>query len=227
MAAETVREMAVGQRHDAVLATILEIGVLPVVRLDAASDAPALARALAAGGIPVLEFTLTTPGALEAIRAVRDEVPGSIVGAGTVLDGPAASAAIQAGARLLVTPTICPEVLETGRRYGVPVFCGALTPTEILAAWMGGASCVKVFPAGAFGPSYIKAVGEPLPQVPLMPSGGVTAANAGEFIRAGAVAVSAGGQLVDRALVAAGDWAGLTARAQAFSRAVREARVAL
>lgn len=220
-------EMAVVPRQDALLAVILEVGVLPVVRLAAAGDAPTLARALAAGGIPVLEFTLTTPGALEAIRAVRDAVPDSLVGAGTVLDGPAAHAAIQAGAQLLVTPTVCPGVLETGRRYGVPVFCGALTPTEILAAWMGGAACVKVFPASAFGPSYIKAVGEPLPQVPLMPSGGVTAANAGEFIRAGAVAVSAGGQLVDRALVAAGDWTGITARALAFARAVREARAAL
>ncbi|HVA91954.1 MAG TPA: bifunctional 4-hydroxy-2-oxoglutarate aldolase/2-dehydro-3-deoxy-phosphogluconate aldolase [Chloroflexota bacterium] len=218
--------MATVQRHDT-LAAILDVGVLPVVRLDEAGDAVALARALAAGGIPVLEFTLTTPGALDAIRAVRDAVPDSIVGAGTVLDGAAAYAAIQAGAQLLITPTVCPGVLETGRRYGAPVFCGALTPTEILAAWEQGASCVKVFPASAFGPSYIKAVGEPLPQAPLMPSGGVTAANAGDFIRAGAVAVSAGGQLVDRAMVAAGDWAGITARALAFSQAVREARAAL
>jgi 2-dehydro-3-deoxyphosphogluconate aldolase/(4S)-4-hydroxy-2-oxoglutarate aldolase len=171
-----------------------------------------------------VEYTLTNPDALEAVRAVRRAVPHVIAGAGTVLDGESARLAILSGAQYLVTPTVCPDVISTGLRYGVPTLCGAMTPTEILTAWQAGSGCIKVFPAGTLGPAYFKAVSAPLPQVRLMPSGGVSMANAGDFIRAGAAAVSAGSELVDGSAVARGDWSAITERAVAFVQAVREAR---
>jgi 2-dehydro-3-deoxyphosphogluconate aldolase/(4S)-4-hydroxy-2-oxoglutarate aldolase len=213
-----------GKGQRSVLDDVLEIGVVPVVRLDDLTTAVELAQALAAGGVPTVEYTLTNPGAIEAIRAVRAEVPEVIAGAGTVLDSESARLAILAGAQYLVTPSVCPDVIMLGLRYGVPTFCGAMTPTEILAAWQLGSGCIKVFPASVLGPAYFKAVRDPLPQVRLMPSGGVTSANAGAFIRAGAVAVSAGGRLIDPEAIAQDDWRAITAQAEAFRRAVREAR---
>ncbi|HZU14291.1 MAG TPA: bifunctional 4-hydroxy-2-oxoglutarate aldolase/2-dehydro-3-deoxy-phosphogluconate aldolase [Chloroflexota bacterium] len=203
---------------------IEEIGVLPVVRLDDLSRALDLADALASGGIPVLEFTLTNPDAVDVIRMVGRERPDLTVGAGTVLDAASARLAILAGARFLVTPVLRPEVIVLGRRYGVPTLCGAFTPTEILAAWEQGSPCIKVFPASTAGPSYFRAVREPLPQVRLMPSGGVTLENTPDFIRAGAAAVSAGGQLVSPDDVRDLNWAAIRARACAFVSAVRDAR---
>jgi 2-dehydro-3-deoxyphosphogluconate aldolase / (4S)-4-hydroxy-2-oxoglutarate aldolase len=203
---------------------ILRVGVVPVVRLDDLTAATKIARSLAEGGIPVLEFTLTNPDAIEAVRSVRTTEPDVITGAGTVLDGASARLAIVAGAQYLVTPTLAPDVIAMGLRYNVPTFCGALTPTEVLAAWEAGAACVKIFPASAFGPGYIKALHGPLPQVRMMPSGGVSVENAGDFIRAGSVAVSAGGDLVSADTVIYEQWDTITQRARAFSQAVRAAR---
>jgi 2-dehydro-3-deoxyphosphogluconate aldolase/(4S)-4-hydroxy-2-oxoglutarate aldolase len=198
-----------------------------VVRLDDLSTAVDVARALAAGGVPTVEYTLTNPNAIDAVRRVREEVPDVIAGAGTVLDAESARLAILAGAQYLVTPTVTLDVIRMGQRYGVPTLCGALTPTEILTAWQSGAACIKVFPASAFGAAYFKAIRGPLPQVPLMPSGGVSADNAADFIRAGAAAVSVGSELIDGASVRAGDWNTVRSRAERLVQAVREARGSL
>ncbi len=203
---------------------LLRVGVVPVVRLNDLSSATEVARAVAEGGIPVLEFTLTNPDAIDAVRTVRAQEPDILAGAGTVLDGASARLAILAGAQYLVTPTLAPEVIAMGLRYSVPTFCGALTPTEVLAAWEAGAACVKIFPAGAFGPQYITALRGPLPHIRMMPSGGVTVENAGAFIRAGSAAVSAGSDLVSAEIVHNAQWSTLTQRAAAFSAAVQAAR---
>lgn len=221
---ETSSRFLTNRGQASLIEAVLDIGVVPVVRLDDLSAAVSVAQALAAGDVPTVEYTLTNPAAIDAIRAVRAEAPQVLAGAGTVLDGESARLAILAGAQYLVTPTVCPDVITVGLRYGVPTFCGAMTPTEILTAWQLGAGCVKVFPAGVLGLAYFKAVREPLPQIRLMPSGGVTAENAGDFIRAGAAAVSAGGKLIDPNAVAVGDWSAITDRAKAFRQAVREAR---
>jgi len=141
-----------------------------------------------------------------------------------VLDATTARQAILAGAKFLVTPTVELDVIETARRYGVVIIPGAMTPTEILTAWEAGADMVKVFPASVLGPSYLKAVRGPLPQIPLVPTGGITADNAGEFIRAGAAMVCAGGWLVDKKAVAEGRYEVLTERARQLVETVRKAR---
>lgn len=214
--------MAIGS----IVEEILRVGIVPVVRLDDLTAAIEVAHALAQGGIPVVEYTMTNPDAIEAVRAVRTTAPDVITGAGTVLDGESARLAILAGAQYLVTPTLVPAVIAMGLRYSVPTFCGALTPTEVLAAWEAGAACVKIFPAGAFGPTYIKALRGPLPHIRMMPSGGVSVDNAGDFIRAGSVAVSVGGDLVGAEMVKHGQWDMMTQQARAFSQAVRTARSA-
>jgi 2-dehydro-3-deoxyphosphogluconate aldolase/(4S)-4-hydroxy-2-oxoglutarate aldolase len=170
---------------------------------------------------------MTTPGALRAIEEASGKVDGVLMGAGTVLDGPTARQAILAGAEFLVTPTVELDVIEMAHRYGVVIIAGAMTPTEILTAWEAGADMVKVFPANVLGPGYLKAVHGPLPQIPLVPTGGVTAKTAGEFIRAGAAVVCAGSWLVDKKAVAEGRYEILTARARELLNAVNEARESL
>ena len=167
---------------------------------------------------------MTTPGALRAIEEAREELPDVLTGAGTVLDAATARQAILAGAQFLVTPTVELDVIETAHRYGVSVIPGAMTPTEILTCWEAGAGMVKVFPAEVLGPNFIKAVHGPLPQIPLVPTGGITADNAGEFIRAGAAMVCAGGWLVDKRAVAEGRFQVLTENARRLVEAVRKAR---
>ncbi len=214
--------MAIGS----VVEEILRVGVVRVVRLGDLTAATEVARALAKRGIPVLEFTLTNRDAVEAVRAVRTKEPDIITGAGTVLDAESARLAVLAGAQYLVTPAVVPDVIAMGLRYSVPTFCGALTPTEVLVAWEAGAACVKIFPASAVGPEYIKALRGPLPHVRMMPSGGVSVDNAADFIRAGSVAVSAGGDLVSAEIVKREQWDTITQQASAFLRAVRTARSA-
>lgn len=200
-------------------------GVVAIVRLDDLSAAAGLTGALVDGGIRAVEFTFTNRLAGRAIEAALAAHPvAAVVGAGSVLDAETARAAILAGARFVVTPIVALPVVECCHRYGVPSIVGALTPTEIATAWQAGAAYVKVFPATVGGPRYLKDVMGPLPQVKLIPTGGVSAANAGDFIRAGAVAVAAGGSLVEPALVAAGRWGEVTARARALVEAVRDAR---
>ncbi|HEV2527596.1 MAG TPA: bifunctional 4-hydroxy-2-oxoglutarate aldolase/2-dehydro-3-deoxy-phosphogluconate aldolase [Thermomicrobiales bacterium] len=204
---------------------IEESGVVAVVRLDDLSDAVNVAKALAAGGVRGVEYTFTNPKAAEAIAAAREVLGDEVlVGAGSVLDGETARIAILAGAQFVVTPTTRVETIQLCTRYAIPVMSGAFTPTEILTAWEAGASMVKVFPASVGGPGYLKDVLGPLPQIKLIPTGGVSADNAGAFIAAGARAVALGSSLVDPKLVAAGAWSELTARAQAVSDAVAAAR---
>jgi len=203
---------------------IREAGALGIIRVKAASDLVRIAEALFTGGLSCLEITMTTPGALRAIEGAREEIPQVLMGAGTVLDGPTARQAILAGAQFLVTPTVRLDVIEVGHRYGVPTVIGAMTPTEILTAWEAGADLVKVFPASVLGPRFLREVHGPLPQIPLVPTGGITADNAGEFIRAGAVAVCAGSWLVDKAALAEKRYEELVERARKFVTVVQKAQ---
>jgi len=206
---------------------LLQAMVLGIIRIKAADDLVAIAQALDDGGLSCVEITMTTPRALRAIEEASEKLTGVLMGAGTVLDATTARQAILAGAKFLVTPTVELDVIETARRYGVVVIPGAMTPTEILTAWEAGADMVKVFPANVLGPGYLKAVHGPLPQIPLVPTGGITADNAGKFIRAGAAVVCAGSWLVDKKAVAEGRYEVLTARARELLNAVNEARARL
>jgi 2-dehydro-3-deoxyphosphogluconate aldolase/(4S)-4-hydroxy-2-oxoglutarate aldolase len=196
--------------------------VVAVVRLDSAEKLVKVAEALKEGGITTIEFTMSSPGVLDMIREATahfgDEV---LMGAGTVLDPETARAAILAGAEFIVTPTLNLDTIELCRRYGKSIVPGALTPTEILTAWEAGADMVKLFPASTVGPGYLKAVLAPLPQLRLVPTGGVSADNAAEYLRAGATALGIGGKLVDKTAVARGDWPAITAEAQRLMSAVQ------
>lgn len=205
--------------------TIEQDGVVAVVRLDDLSGAVALTEALVAGGVRAVEFTFTNPGAARAIEAAAGALgERALVGAGSVLDPETARTAILAGARFVVTPTLSARTIELCNRYGVPTVVGGLTPTELLTAWEAGADYVKVFPANLGGPGYLKDVLGPLPQLKLVPTGGVALENVGNFIRAGAAAVALGSNLVDGRTTAAGEWATITERARALTAAVAEAR---
>lgn len=192
---------------------------LTVVRAPEIPDPAALAEALAGAGIRALELTFTTPGVLECLRKVADAGVG-VIGAGTVLDGDQAAAAIDSGAQFLVTPGIRESVAEVAVRRGIPVVMGALTPSEVMRALDLGAAAVKIFPARVFGPGYLKDLRGPFPTVELIPSGGVNAANAADFLAHGAVAVTAGTDVVAPADVAAGRWPEIAARAAAFVRSL-------
>ncbi len=210
-----------------VLDRLLAKGALGIIRVRTAADLVQTVSALHTGGLSCVEITMTTPGALRAIEQATDKLDDVLLGAGTVLDGPTARQAILAGAQFLVTPTVAPDVIEMAHRYGVIVIPGAMTPTEILTAWETGADIVKVFPANILGPGYLKAVHGPLPQIPLAPTGGVTAANAGDFISAGAALVCAGGWLVDKRAVAEGQYKVLTERARKLVEAVEKAKAVM
>ncbi|MBC7093610.1 bifunctional 4-hydroxy-2-oxoglutarate aldolase/2-dehydro-3-deoxy-phosphogluconate aldolase [Candidatus Bipolaricaulota bacterium] len=203
---------------------IMKKSVIGIIRANQSGELFNVAQALHEGGLSCIEITMTTPGALRAIEEAVGKIDGVIMGAGTVLDAPTARQAILAGAQFLVTPTVKLDVLEMAHRYGVPAIIGAMTPTEILTAWEAGADMVKVFPASTLGPKYLQEVHGPLPQIPLVPTGGITADNAGEFIRAGAAAVCAGSWLVDKQAVAEGHYEVLTERARRLVEAVRKAR---
>lgn len=200
-------------------------GVVAVVRLDDLTAAVDLTHALIAGGVSCVEFTFTNPLAGRAIEAVKAAVGDTgYIGAGTVLDPETARAAILSGAEYIVTPTTKRETIELCNRYGIPTVIGAFTATEMLTAREAGATYIKVHPASLGGPRYFKDILGPLPQLRLIPSGGVSLENAAEFIRAGAVAVALGSNLVDQATVNAGRWDVLTARAASLIAAVQAAR---
>lgn len=207
--------------HFEILSRLIAGKVVAVVRLDSGDQLIKVAEALKAGGVTAIEFTVPTPGALEMIKQASayfgDEV---IMGAGTVLDAETARAAILAGAQFIVTPALNVKTIQLCRRYGKPIIPGALTPTEILTAWEAGADMVKLFPADSMGPAYLKAVLAPLPQVRLAPTGGISADNAAEYLKAGATALGVGGKLVDKQAVARGDFAALTAEAKRLMHAV-------
>lgn len=192
-----------------------------IVRLREAAPLLAVAEALVQGGLLALEFTLTTPGALEAITECRQRFGDDVlVGAGTVLSDEEAARCLDAGAQFVVSPGIDQDVMVTARRGGALALPGAMTPTEILTAWRAGADIVKVFPARSLGPRYIADVLAPLPDLPLMPTGGVDESNAAAYLQAGAVAVAVGGKLIDADAVARQDWPALTQRARALVAAV-------
>jgi len=210
---------------------LLDKCIVAVVRADSAAESGGeelsrVVEAVAAGGVPCIEVTMTTPGALECIETASKNLAGSdiLLGVGTVLDSETCRMAILAGAQYVVTPTLSIPVIQMARRYGKPIFAGAYTPTEILTAWENGADFVKVFPASIGGPDYIKALKGPLPQVPLVPTGGVELDNIGAFLKAGASALGVGGNLASKKLVAARDYKGLTDNARRFADAVRAAR---
>jgi len=208
-----------------VLANVQAGGVVAIVRLDDLSSAVPLTAALQRGGITAVEFTFTNRLAGRVIEEVRNEAPAGIsIGAGTVLDPETARIAILAGAEFIVTPALNTATIELCSRYSVPTVIGAFTPTEIITAWQAGASVVKVFPASVGGPRYLKDVAGPFPEIKLIPTGGVSVENAGDFIRAGAIAVALGSNLVDAKTVAAGDWATIEERSKAVVAAVKAAR---
>ena len=211
--------------HFEILNQLLDEKVVAIVRLDSGEKLVKVAEALKAGGISAIEFTVSTPGAIDMIKEASATFEGEVLmGAGTVLDPETARAAILAGAEFIVTPTINLETLAICKRYGKPTVAGAMTPSEMLTAWEAGADLVKVFPAGNIGGAgYIKAVLAPLPQLRLVPVGGVSADNAAQFLEAGAVAVAVGGNLVNKKAVANGDWAAITAEAKRLVEAVRSA----
>ena len=194
----------------------LASGVIAVVRLPESTGLRSLAAALAAGGVSAVEITLTTPGAIEAITELASHGGGAVVGAGTVLDEKAARSVIAAGARFVVSPTLDRGVVRYCRDQGVPCLPGAFTPTELLEAWRAGAELVKLFPASALGPRYLREVLAPLPFLRVVPSGGVSLENTAEWIRAGAAAVSVGSAIVNGTLVRDQSWGELTARARAL-----------
>jgi 2-dehydro-3-deoxyphosphogluconate aldolase/(4S)-4-hydroxy-2-oxoglutarate aldolase len=201
----------------ALLRRLLDPGLIAIVRADAPGDLVQAGRALLAGGVNAMEVTMTTPGALDAVRAVTAALGDSLLmGVGSVLDPETARLAHLAGAQFVVTPVVRPAVIALCNRYGLPVICGATTPTEALAAHEAGADFVKIFPAEHFGPSYIKSILAPLPMLQVIPTGGVTPENAPIFLQAGCVALGIGSGLVSPSLLATGDWPELTRRAAAY-----------
>ena len=201
-----------------VLETIRSDRAVAVIRGERVADPAALAAALAEAGIRAVEFTFTIPDVLAAIEAASGSE--ALVGAGTVRDERQARDALAAGARFLVSPACVPEVAEVAREAGLPVFLGALTPTEVDAAVKAGTTAVKLFPAGVGGPRYLRDLRGPFPDVEFVPSGGITEENAREFLDAGAAAVYAGSSLAPPELVAAGDHAEIGRRAHAFVAAL-------
>ena len=201
------------------------LGVVAVIRLRDAARLREVVDALAAGGVRAIEVTMTVPGAVELIRALAPTLPDDIMfGAGTVVDADTARAVIDAGAQFIVSPVFRRDVVAACHERGVPVTPGCFSPTEILDAHDFGADIVKVFPATALGPQYIKDIRAPLPQVKLMPTGGVTVENAGEWIRAGAVAVGVGSALVDAGAVDSGRFDVITEKARRIVDNVAAAR---
>ena len=205
---------------------IIETGLIPVVRAESSDIAMRAIDAIKEGGISVLEITMTVPGAIRVIEEVaRRFGEDAIVGAGTVLDAETARACILAGAQFIVSPALDLDTISCCRRYSIPVMPGAMTPSEVVTAWKAGADFVKVFPANAVGgASYIKALKAPLPQVELVPTGGVSLKTAADFIKAGAAALGVGTDLVDTAALRKGEDKIISERARQFIEIVKSAR---
>jgi 2-dehydro-3-deoxyphosphogluconate aldolase / (4S)-4-hydroxy-2-oxoglutarate aldolase len=211
--------------RDSIVAAVEQAGIVAIIRMKEPDKVRAVVDAIAEGGVRTLEVTMTVPGAVELIRQLAPTLPaGFVLGAGTVLDAETVARVADAGARFIVSPVFRPAVIAACHARDVAAMPGCFTPTEILEAWDAGADIVKVFPATALGPSYLKDVRAPLPQVKLMPTGGVTLDNAGEWIRAGAVAVGVGTALLDAKAIAAGDYRVLRANAERIVASVQAAR---
>jgi 2-dehydro-3-deoxyphosphogluconate aldolase/(4S)-4-hydroxy-2-oxoglutarate aldolase len=209
-----------------VLRRINEVGVVPVVRAASAAEAIKVVEAIKAGGLPILEITMTVPGAVAVIEEVAsrygDEV---VVGAGTVLDPETARACILAGASFVVSPSLNIHTIELCRQSSIAIFPGALTPTEVVTAWQAGADAVKIFPCGAVGGAkYLASLKAPLPQIEMVPTGGVSLATAASFITAGAFALGVGADLVDLTAIRSGKPEKVSQAARAYIAAVADAR---
>jgi len=205
---------------------IVDIGIVPVVRAASAREARLAAEAVRLGGIPIVEITTTVPDAMDVIcELVKSHGTDVLVGAGTVLDAETARRCLDAGAQFLVSPGLELEVVQLAGRERILVMAGALTPTEVINTWKAGSDLVKVFPcAQVGGPKYIQALRGPLPQIPLVPTGGVNLQNAGEFIRAGAAALGVGGELVESAALKSGKPQIITDNARKFLAIVQQTR---
>ena len=205
-----------------ILLRLREVGLVPVLRADSVEQAMGLAGAIAAGGVSVLEVTMTVPGAIEVMRRLALDRPEILVGAGTVLDPETARMCILEGAQFVVSPALNVRTIEMCQRYSIPVLPGALTPTEIVAAWQAGADVVKVFPASAMGGAkYIKTLKGPLPQVEMIPTGGVSLGTALEFLEAGAFGLGVGADLVDVTALREGRHEAITENARKYLEIVR------
>ena len=212
-----------------VLKRIEEVGIVPVVRAATSEEAIAVAEVIREGGIPIVEITMTVPGAITVIAELSkrygDEV---LIGAGTVLDPETARSCIAAGAQFIISPSLNIQTIELCKSQRIAIFPGALTPTEVVTAWDAGADAIKVFPCSAVGgASYLRALKAPLPDVKLVPTGGVSLATAKDFIAAGAWALGVGADLVNTKAIKAGDRESVVAAARSYVAAVREARAAL
>jgi 2-dehydro-3-deoxyphosphogluconate aldolase/(4S)-4-hydroxy-2-oxoglutarate aldolase len=200
-------------------------GIVAVIRMKEPERVRAVVDAIAEGGVRVLEVTMTVPGAVDLIASLAPTMPeGFYFGAGTVLDAETVARVVDAGAQFVVSPVFRRDVISASHARGVPVMPGCFTPTEILDAWDAGADIVKVFPATALGPTFFRDLRGPLPQVKVMPTGGVTIDNAGDWIRAGAVAVGVGTALLDAKAIADGNYAVLRRNAERIVANVRAAR---
>ena len=209
--------------HD--LQRVRDCGIVAVVRFSEPGPLVEVVRALAEGGVTVAEVTFTVPGAVEVIREAKRQLKDRVLlGAGTVLDPETARLAILAGAEFIVAPNTNLDVIKICRRYDKLVMPGAFTPTEIVTAWEAGADVIKIFPADVLGPAFFRAMRGPLPQVRLMPTGGVDLNTAAEFLQAGAVCLGVGSQLVEPKAVAVGDFARITSLAQQYSNIIRDHR---
>jgi 2-dehydro-3-deoxyphosphogluconate aldolase/(4S)-4-hydroxy-2-oxoglutarate aldolase len=209
-----------------VLKRIEEVGIIPVVRVESEEQAIAVAKVIGDAGIPILEITMTVPGAVRVIEKLSkrygDEV---LVGAGTVLDPEAARACIGAGAQFIVSPALNMQTIELCKQQAIAVFPGSLTPTEVVSAWQAGADAVKVFPCSAVGGAkYLRALRAPLPQINLIPTGGVSLSTAKDLISAGAWALGVGADLVNTRAIKAGEYDSVASKARSYVAAVREAR---
>jgi len=212
-------------RRAAVTGQVEALGIVAVIRLKDPGKLRAVVDAMAEGGVRALEVTMTVPRAIELIRELAPTLPGGfLLGAGTVIDAATARAVVDAGASFVVSPVFRPEVIAVCHERDVPAMPGCFSPTEILAAHECGADIVKVFPATMLGPQFIKDVRAPLPQLKLMPTGGVTLDNAGDWIRAGAVAVGLGSALLDAAAIESNRFDVITANARRVVANVAEAR---
>ena len=209
-----------------VLSFIRDVGIVPIVRTSSAESAVKSVQAIYNGGIRAAEITMTVPGAIKALEKVADLFGDKIVlGAGTVLDPETARICMLAGAEFFVTPSLRISTIEMARRYSKVVCPGALTPTEVLAAWEAGADIVKIFPCGNVGgPKYIKALKAPFPHIEMIPTGGVNLETAGEFLKAGACAVAVGGELVDAKTIKEGKYEVFVERARQYLEVIARAR---
>ncbi|HND51633.1 MAG TPA: bifunctional 4-hydroxy-2-oxoglutarate aldolase/2-dehydro-3-deoxy-phosphogluconate aldolase [Pirellulaceae bacterium] len=204
---------------------VLSCGIVAVIRASSGELLVDVAEALVAGGVEVMEVTFTVPGAVRVLERVADKLGDRILlGAGTVLDSETARIAILAGAEFIVSPSTNLDVIATCKRYGKLIMPGAFTPTEVVTAWQAGADIVKIFPADVHGAKYLKALRGPLPQVRMMPTGGVNLETAADFLKAGACALGVGGQMIEPDAVARGDMARIQSLSRQFVDKVAEVR---